>query len=627
MGEAFMRFLILLTLFFVSSANALEWQIKKMPDSHVLIRSSLYTDSSATLPREFQGYIEYTTTFTSPSKDKDIALYLGKVGDTDKVYVNSILVGQTGDFPPSFQYGMDIERSYIIPSTVLRKGEPNKITVLVYSKYFVNKGLKLGNVMIGDIATLNHLKYTNEIKDNISRVVVPLLCLILAAISFPFFAPKALWCEQTIICLLGLSSFVLGLCRGRICFHYFDMLWTYKATIISSVTTIWLISYHSIGASSKNRKIAMSILTLIAVVFAYAMAVQNDLLIAADVARYWFCTAPIFIFIGIVFYYHRQTRNYLLEAGLLILFFADVNDVLHDLKLISSVAMLQTGLGAFILLLILNQVIRLRKSWESYFKKELELDRDAILGRQAVQLAHDIRSPLEALKSARDEIARLPELERESVNLAIRRIEDIAYNLLLMRKGKVKSTSLTHVRSTITQIILEKKLQFRDNPNLTINVSDDGSSYNLFSAMEPESFKRIISNLLDNAAEALLFKGSIRVFIESEKDLFSVAIIDHGPKIPKEKLAKIFEKGFTTKLDGNGLGLYHAKKEIEHASGWMSFHQSETTEVKLTLPKCNTPKSFALNIDLSTYSKVIILDDDESIHQVWKKDLKVLIFH
>lgn len=619
-----MKLLTLLALFFVSSANALEWQIKKLPDSHVLIRSPLYTDSSATLPREFQGYIEYTATFIAPSNEKDIALYLGKVGDADKVYVNSILVGQTGDFPPSFQYGMDIERSYIIPSTVLLKGKPNKITVLVYSKYFVNKGLKLENVRIGDIATLNHLKYTNEIKDNISRVVVPLLCLILAAISFPFFAPKALWCEQTIICLLGLSSFVLGLCRGRICFHYFDMLWTYKATIISSVTTIWLISYHSIGTSSKNRKIAMSILTLLAMLFVYAMAAQNDLLLAAEVARYWFCTAPFFIFMGILFYYHRQTRNYLLEAGLLILFFADINDVLHDLKLISSVAMLQTGLGAFIMLLILNQVIRLRKSWESYFKKELELDRDAILGRQAVQLAHDIRSPLEALKSARDEIARLPELERESVNLAIRRIEDIAYNLLLMRKGKVKSTSLTHVKSTITQIIQEKRLQYRDCSHLHIQVLADQDSYHLFSAINPETFKRIFSNLLDNAAEAIKYQGMLEVQIVSKANEFCVSVIDHGPAIPREKLSRVFEKGFTTKTDGNGLGLYHAKKEIEQVSGHITFSRLDKTEVMVTLPRQVPPRTFAGSIDLNKYTHVIVLDDDESIHLVWKKRFKEL---
>ncbi len=617
-----MRYIAILTLFIVSSASAYDWKIKKSPDQNTPLRSYSYTDNTFTVPREFQGYLEYSSSFETPSVKENLAIYLGKIGDADKVFINDVLVGQTGDFPPKFQYGMDIERSYIIPYSILHLDKINTVRVQVYSKYFVNKGLKTELVKIGDIAGLNHLKYTNEIKDNISRVVIPLLCIILAAISFPFFAPKALWCDQTIIFLLGLSSCILGLCRGRICFHYFEMLITYKANIISSITTIWLISYYAIGSSSLVRKVTIAILASISIGFASSIALQNNLIGAADVSRYWFHVAPLFILMGIIFYYQKRSRNYLLEAGLLILFIADVNDVLHDLKLINSVTMLQTGLGIFILLLILNQVIRLRKSWESYFKKELELDRDAILGRQAVQLAHDIRSPLEALKSAKDEIASLPELERESINLAIRRIEEIAYNLLQMRKGKVKSTSLTHVKSTITQIIQEKKLQFRDSHNLNILVTDQGSSYSLFSGMDPENFKRILSNLLDNSAEAINSVGTIKILINSDESNFSVSVIDQGPGIPKDKLARVFEKGFTTKTEGNGLGLYHAKKEIEQSSGTMSFSQDTETAVKISLPRYPTPKTFALKIDLSRYTKVIVLDDDESIHQVWKKRFK-----
>lgn len=617
-----MNFIAFCLFILTTSAFAFEWKVRKIPDYSTQPLPQSYTDNSMNIPREYQGYLEYSSNFEFSESNKDLAIYLGKIGDADKVYINDMLVGQTGDFPPNFQYGMDIERNYIIPSSLIRREGMNSIKVIIYSKYFVNKGLKVENVKIGDISTLNQIKYTNEIKDNLVRVVVPLLCLVLAAISFPLLAPKALWCEQAIIFLLGISSFVLGICRGRICFHYFDMLLTYKTTIISSITTLYLIAYYSIGLSSKRRKMTICFFSIVAIFFIFTMVKQTDLIVAADVARYWFYFAPIYIFIGILFFFQRNTRNYLLEIGLLILFFADVNDVLNDLKIIKSIAMLQTGLGTFILILTLNQVIRLRKSWESFFKKELELDRDAILGRQAVQLAHDIRSPLEALKSAKDEIARLPELEKESVNLAIRRIEEIAYNLLQMRKGKIKSTSLSHVKSTINQIVLEKRLQFRNYPNLSINLSDDVYSYNLFSGVEPDAFKRIISNLLDNAAEAMKFNGIVNLVIENHDNVFHISISDSGPVISKEELTKFFEKGFTTKPDGNGLGLYHAKKVIEQASGSMSFTQNEKTIVKIVLPKFSTPKTFANSIDLSKYTKIIVLDDDESVHQIWKKRFK-----
>src|SRR5690606_31055693 len=192
----------------------------------------------------------------------------------------------------------------------------------------------------------------------------------------------------------------------------------------------------------------------------------------------------------------------------------------------------------------------------------------ARLGRQALQLAHDIRSPLEALKSAKDEIARLPELERTSVNLAIGRIEEIAYKLLVMRK-RVGSNSIrqTHVKSTLGQIIQEKKMQYRNYPGLTINFSSDQSSFSVFSGLTSETFKRIISNLLDNAVEAVNFNGEVELKLNSSNQSFIIEILDSGPIIPSDLLRKIFEKGFTTKKEGNGLGLYHAKKEIEEAQG------------------------------------------------------------
>ena len=615
-----MNTILFILISLATNCLAMDWNINQISDHKNETQSDF--KSSGPIKREFQGYIEYTSTFPTPKTQENLSIYLGKVGDADKVYVNNILIGQTGNFPPNYQYAMDVERNYLIPYSLLKKSGSNEVKVLVYSKYFVNKGFRTDIAEIGNITDLNHKKYTNEVWDNLSRIVVPLLCLILAAISFPLLAPKALWCEQLIISLIGISSFILGICRGRICFHYFDMLLTYKVTIMSSVTTLWLISYYAIGVTSIKRKITISLLAVVGLVFLILMGNQSDLLHAADVARFWFYVAPFFIFLGISFFFQRDTKNYLLEAGFIILFAADINDVLHDLKIINSTSMLQTGLGIFILFLILNQVVRLRKSWESFFKKELELDRDAILGRQAVQLAHDIRSPLEALKSSKDELAKLPELERESVNLAIRRIEDIAYNLLLMRKGKVKSTNLTHIKSTANQIIQEKKLQYRDHTHLSIQLSTDLNSYELFSALNPEIFKRVISNLLDNAIEASCYTGLIEVLLEPKMDSFKISIVDNGSGVPKDKRDRLFEKGFTTKPEGNGLGLYHAKKEIEQANGQIIITHSDKTSVEITLPKISPPKNFPLHIDLSAYSNVIVLDDDESIHQVWKKRFK-----
>lgn len=621
-----MKYIILVLMICIfAEAQALEWSFKTYaaPEKRSETDWRPATSSRKLIDRTFEGYIEYRTNFSAPDTNLETGIYLGQIGDADKVYVNGVLIGQTGGFPPQYQFAMDTERQYFIPPNILHLDQPNELKVVTYSRYFVNKGLNLDHVKIAENTVLQGLKYKNELINNFSRIIVPLLCIVLAFIAFPAFAPRSMWCEQTVITLIGISSFILGMCRGRICFHYFDMLLTYKMTIISSIATLWLISIHTIRFNVKRDRVIGGILTLIALGFSTKLILQETLLDSAPIAKAWFHVAPIFILVSIIYLFRYRPHDLFLKAGIIILFITDVNDILHDLRIINSVSMLQTGLGIFTMFLILNQIVRLRNSWEKFFTKELEFESDVKVGRQAAQLAHDIRSPLEALKSARDEIDKLPELERTSINLAIGRIEEIAYNLLVMRKATPRlKLGHTHIQSTLGQIIQEKKLQFRNYPNLTIDYTSDKDSFSSFSEMESETFKRVISNLVTNAVEASNYRGIVEVKLLVGKEFLKVQIEDNGPSIPPQLFKSLFEKGFTTKVEGNGLGLYHAKKEIESINGTITFTQADKTRIEVSLPVIEPPKTFATNIDLTGITNIIILDDDESIHQVWKKRFK-----
>ena len=46
--------------------------------------------------------------------------------------------------------------------------------------------------------------------------------------------------------------------------------------------------------------------------------------------------------------------------------------------------------------------------------------------------------------------------------------------------------------------------------------------------------------------------------------------------------------------------------------------QGRGTTAILTLPKCDPPSWFFEDLVLSRNSSVVILDDDDSIHQIWK---------
>jgi signal transduction histidine kinase len=64
-----------------------------------------------------------------------------------------------------------------------------------------------------------------------------------------------------------------------------------------------------------------------------------------------------------------------------------------------------------------------------------------------------------------------------------------------------------------------------------------------------------VTNLLNNAYDAMGGRGSIRVAVRARGERAEIEVIDSGPGIPPEVLPHIFEPFFTTKPEGEGTGL------------------------------------------------------------------------
>lgn len=236
-------FIILMFVVFSNALFAFTWEFRKGDNLENLKVQAWkpYPANGNPIKREYEGYIEYKSNFQSSELLNGHGLYLGLIGDADKTYVNGIQVGQTGNFPPNFSYNMDTERTYFLSEDLVKKGA-NEIRLVVYSKFLVNKGFNPKSFKVAPIAELDKTKYLDELKNNLSKIIIPILCLVLTVVSFPLLAPKHLWNSQLMIFLIGLSSFVLGICRGRSGYHFLDMLDVYKTTLISSVLTIWLVT-------------------------------------------------------------------------------------------------------------------------------------------------------------------------------------------------------------------------------------------------------------------------------------------------------------------------------------------------------------------------------------------------
>lgn len=229
-------------------------------------------------------------------------------------------------------------------------------------------------------------------------------------------------------------------------------------------------------------------------------------------------------------------------------------------------------------------------------KKSVQLEREIAYSKLAIQVAHDIRSPLSALNVVANNLQQIPQESKNLIRLAIQRINNIANDLL----KNIKTKSLTqpsmrhlHFKSIIDAIILEKRIEFKEFSDVSLvsklkpNFDDQGYA-------DPVEIERILSNLINNSVESFeLKKGIVNIDLQSESSRICIIISDNGPGIPPEILKKLNEGelgvsyGKQNANSGTGLGVYYAKTKTEAMNGHFTIDSKLGigTTIHLCFPK------------------------------------------
>ncbi|MFA6023570.1 MAG: sensor histidine kinase [Candidatus Pacearchaeota archaeon] len=268
---------------------------------------------------------------------------------------------------------------------------------------------------------------------------------------------------------------------------------------------------------------------------------------------------------------------------------------------------------------------------ESLIKSITLKEKNEALTNIAQQLAHDIRSPLEVMRSIKEQLIFDNTDANRTFQMSINRIEEIAFNLLNTHKEMIKietEEDSVHLLEILKSIVLEKRIEFRIKSSIDIVEQFDTNSFGLFSHLKRGSLKTIISNLINNSIESFNDRpGIVNIQLTSNNCHNIIYINDNGSGLSHNIKNRIFTKGFTTKMTGNGLGLFNAKNEIESWGGTLSFEskENEGTSFIISLPKSQAAPSFIDIINTNNYEKIIILDDDLAFHEVWNNRLKGLV--
>lgn len=99
-------------------------------------------------------------------------------------------------------------------------------------------------------------------------------------------------------------------------------------------------------------------------------------------------------------------------------------------------------------------------------------------------------------------------------------------------------------------------------------------------------------NLLENALRATAGKAggeeaSVKLRVERGSEEARISVLDSGPGVEPENLARIFDPYFSTHETGTGLGLAISKRIVEEHGGRLEAHNRPGggLEVTITIPR------------------------------------------
>ncbi len=277
-------------------------------------------------------------------------------------------------------------------------------------------------------------------------------------------------------------------------------------------------------------------------------------------------------------------------------------------------------------------------------KAELEMaraDKLESIGLLAGGIAHDFNNILTgvignlslAVLDA-DEGSELAQLVNDA-QAAATRAQDLTHQLLTFSRGGAPVRKTAAVNDIIV-----------DTARFSVRGSNVRVEFDLDEDLKPADIdtgqiSQVIGNLVINASQAMPSGGTVRITartveVGSDEGLplrpgeyVKISVADSGVGIPAKELDRIFEPFYTSKKDGNGLGLATSYAIVRNHDGYLGVESTVNvgTTFHIYLPvsyRSIEQAPTTLGAAMHGKGRVLIMDDEDVIRNVACRSLERL---
>ncbi len=236
-------------------------------------------------------------------------------------------------------------------------------------------------------------------------------------------------------------------------------------------------------------------------------------------------------------------------------------------------------------------------------KLEVQSERLAGIAEMSASLAHEIRNPLAAIRSAVEQLSHMPRASEDEQLLStlVQRESDRLSRLLAEFLDFARTGAARLQQLDLSEIARNAARLAAAHPNAApgVKVVDLFPKTPLVMEGDEDLLHRAIYNLLLNAVQVAPPNSEVRIEggelarhqlpegrREFERGAFAVLVSDRGAGVPPEIRDRLFDPFVTTKPGGSGLGLSIVQRAAEAHGGFvMVSAPGEETRFTLVLPR------------------------------------------